>query len=128
MPEIKLLSVFVYSLCYYLLLIIASVVTSLDTRHQNSCFHKAQIKVTGQGRNAPVSAPVGMHYYIMNTSYKLRFFLFIFFLRHFLSVKVIFMYFYPSPPLISLLASPPTKLLHVLQVQPGELRACELDL
>ncbi len=50
-----------YIHCVYLLLISASVVTSLDTRHQKSCFHKAQIKVTGQGRSAPVNAPVGMH-------------------------------------------------------------------
>jgi hypothetical protein len=31
-----------------------------------SCFHKAQIKVTGQGRSAPVGAPVGMQYYIQH--------------------------------------------------------------
>jgi len=45
---------------------LASVVTSLDTRHQKSCFHKAQIKVTGQGRNAPASAPVGIQYYFQH--------------------------------------------------------------
>ena len=45
---------------------LASVVTSLDTRHQKSCFHKAQIKVTGQGRNAPARAPVGIQYYFQH--------------------------------------------------------------
>ncbi len=75
---------------FYLLLISASVVTSLDTRHQNSCFHKAQIKVTGKGRNAPVNAPVGIYYSIIVTTYKLSHIDFFFdFLRHFLSVPML---------------------------------------
>ncbi len=122
-----------YIQCFFTCCLLASMFTSLDTRHQNSCFHKAQIKFTGQGRNAPVHAPVGIHHYIIITSYKLShidFFVIFETLSVCSTVIVTFMFFlsFSSSYLLYHLASPPTIILHVLQVQPGELRTCKLDL
>ncbi len=89
---------------------------------KNPAFIRHRLKLQDRGA-MPLSVPLWACIITFNISYKLRFF--VIFVRHFLSVKVIFMYF---SVLLLLLFPYLLHLLHVLQVQPGELRTSKLYL